>query len=56
MTYFVVTQVGTGVFLDKTRQINGHFGYITTELIEQKGPFVMFMGYIGVPTKEARQR
>jgi hypothetical protein len=21
-----------------------------------KGPFVMFMGHIGVPTKEARQR
>ena len=29
-------QVGTGVFLDQTRQINGHFGYISTELIEQK--------------------
>ena len=51
-----VVQDGTGVFLDQTRQINGHFGYILTELIEQKGPFVMFMGHIGVPTKEARQR
>ena len=28
-------QVGTGVFLDQTRQINWHFGYISTELIEQ---------------------
>ena len=31
-----VAQVGTGVFLDQTRQINGHFEYILTELIEQK--------------------
>ena len=31
-----VEQDGTGVFLDQTRQINGHFGYISTELIEQK--------------------
>ena len=31
-----VAQVGTCVFLHKTLQINGHFGYITTELIEQK--------------------
>ena len=31
-----VEQVGTGVFLDQMRQINGHFGYISTELIEQK--------------------
>ena len=29
-------QVGTSVFLDQTSQINGHFGYIWTELIEQK--------------------
>ena len=33
-----VVQVGTGVFLARTRQINGHFGYILTELIEQKDP------------------
>ena len=26
------------------------------ELIKQKIPFVMFMGHIGVPTKDARQR
>ena len=31
-----VEQVGTGVFLDQTRQIYGHFGYVSTELIEQK--------------------
>ena len=31
-----VEQVGTGVFLDQTRQINGNYGYISTELIEQK--------------------
>ena len=30
-----VAQVGTGVFLDQTCQINGHFGYILMELIEQ---------------------
>jgi hypothetical protein len=30
-----VARVGTGVFLDQMRQINGHFGYMT-ELIEQK--------------------
>ena len=29
-------------FQNQTRQINLHFGDITTELIEQKGPFVMF--------------
>ena len=51
-----VAQVGTSVFLDQAQQINGHFGYIWKELIEQKEPFVMFMGHIGVPTKEARQR
>ena len=51
-----VAQVGTGVFLDQTSQINGHFGYISTELIEEKGPLVMFMGHIGGPTKEARQK
>ena len=53
-----VAQVGTSVFLDQTRQINEHFGYIVTELIEQKvkWSFVMFMGHIGVPTKEAGQR
>ena len=31
-----VAQFGTGVFLDPNRQINGHFGDISTELIEQK--------------------
>ena len=31
-----VAQVGTSVFLDEMRQINGRFGYISTELIEQK--------------------
>ena len=31
-----VAWVGTSVFLDQTPQINGHFGYIMTELIEQK--------------------
>ena len=51
-----VAQIGSCVFLDQTLPINGHFGYILTELIEQKGPFVMFMGHIGVPTKEAHQR
>ena len=25
------------------------------EINQTKGPFVMFMGHIGVPTKEARQ-
>ena len=29
-------KVGTGDFLDQTRQINGHFGYVSTELIKQK--------------------
>ena len=51
-----VVQVGTSVFLNQTRQINGHFGYIWMELIKQIGPFVMFMGHIGVPTEDARQR
>ena len=51
-----IAQVGTSVFLDQTRQINGHFGYIRTELILKKGPFVMCMRHIGVPTEEARQR
>ena len=51
-----VAQVGTGVFLDQTRQINGHFGYIWTEFILKKGPFVMCMGHIGVATEEACQR
>jgi hypothetical protein len=51
-----VVEVGTGIFQDQTHQINGHFGYISTELNGTKGPFVMFMGHIGVPTKEARQR
>ena len=50
-----VAQVGTSVFLDQTRQINGHFGYIDG-INRTKGPFVMFMGHIGVPTKEARPR
>jgi hypothetical protein len=27
-----VERVGTGVFLGQTRQINGHFGYITKKL------------------------
>ena len=49
-----VAQVGTGVFLDQTRQINGHFGY-GYGINQTKGPFVMFMGHIGVPTKEACQ-
>jgi hypothetical protein len=31
-----VAQVGTGVFLDQMRQINGHFGYILTELNRTK--------------------
>ena len=48
-------RVGTSVFLYQTRQMNGHFGYIDG-INQTKGPFVMFMGHIGVPTKEARQR
>ena len=31
-----IGQVGTSVFLDQTHQINGHFGYISTDLIEQE--------------------
>ena len=31
-----VAHIGTCVFLDQPRQINGHFGYISTELTEQK--------------------
>ena len=31
-----VAQVGTGVFLDQTLQINWHFEYIWMDLIEQK--------------------
>ena len=31
-----VAQFGICFFLDQTHQINGHFGYILTELIEQK--------------------
>jgi hypothetical protein len=31
-----VAQIGSSFFLDQTRQINGHFGYILTELSDQK--------------------
>ena len=31
-----IPQIGSCFFLDQTRQINGHVGYISTELIEQK--------------------
>ena len=45
-----VEQVGTSVFLDQTRQINGHWIYIDG-INRTKEAFVMFMGHIGVPTK-----
>jgi hypothetical protein len=31
-----IGRVGTGVFLNHTCKINGHFGEITTELIEKR--------------------
>ena len=57
LRYFVVTlhNLEPVFFLDQTCQINGHFGYIDG-INRTKGPFVMSMGNIGVPTKEARQR
>ena len=51
-----VAQIGSCSFLDQTRKINGHFGYISTGISRTKGQFVMFMGHIGVPTKEAHQK
>ena len=44
-----VAQVGTGV-LDQT------FWIYIDGINRTKGPFVMFMGHIGVPIEEARQR
>ena len=56
LRYYVVTlcNLQAVFFLDQTLQINGHFGYIWTELIEQRDQ--LWLGHIGVPSKEARQK
>ena len=51
-----VAQVGTSVFSGSNPPNKCTFWIYIDGINRTKGPFVMFIGHIGVPKKEARQR